>query len=402
VYTFSSEWLNSSIGLANLSVEDEIDCACKSLKLLIAVPMKIDIFKKLALSYRTNESSIKDIDELWEILQWQQSQQALTLYGPFPVLRPDAVYLASLRFADVLPTDLPLSPRMAGFVKSAEPRDVGREAMTLACMIETGATTFNPFTLYSAAGHEQECPLLFFSHILDDIDGFVKRARQAAVKLGKSFFDLKIHIGKLRKAAKLWWKCDSRNRAKPSSLEPAMQSIALAELLSNAFPEQVACLADAHWYAAGLRVRGKDLPKESLTGRILLFCPREDKWVKQQSDHGQPHLKFLFCLELREKPMRTMVIISDSTCDETGFRYGLTCVFRQAGIFVMWLACKGGAKAKDLTMAWLKAPRADFGLTIYNCNDVMTNWLWEDAFADDVKELFLTAQGKCNCKSFFM
>jgi hypothetical protein len=95
------------------------------------------------------------------------------------------------------------------------------------------------------------------------------------------------------------------------------------------------------------------------------------------------------------------VIISDSTCDETGFRYGLTCVFRQAGIFVMWLACKGGAKAKDLTMAWLKAPRADFGLTIYNCNDVMTNWLWEDAFADDVKELFLTAQGKCNCKSFF-
>jgi hypothetical protein len=176
VWEFSSEWLNNSIALANLSVEEESECARKSLKLLIAVPMKIDIFKKLALTYRTNESSIKDIDELWEILQWQQSQQALTLYGPFPVLRPDAVYLASLRFADVWPTVLPLSPRMAGFVKSAETRNVGREAMTLACMIETGATTFNPFTLYSAAGHEQQCPLLFFSHILDDIDGFVKHA----------------------------------------------------------------------------------------------------------------------------------------------------------------------------------------------------------------------------------
>jgi hypothetical protein len=106
VWEFSSEWLNNSIGLANLSVEEESECARKSLKLLIAVPMKIDIFKKLALTYGTNESSIKDIDELWEILQWQRSPQALTLYGPFPVLRADAVYLASLRFADVWPTVL--------------------------------------------------------------------------------------------------------------------------------------------------------------------------------------------------------------------------------------------------------------------------------------------------------
>jgi hypothetical protein len=57
--------------------------------------------------------------------------------------------------------------------------------------------------------------------------------------------------------------------------------------------------------------------------------------------------------------------------------------------------CKGGAKAKDLSLAWAKAPRADFGLTIYNCNDVMTTWLWEDGFANDVKELVLTAQLKC-------
>jgi hypothetical protein len=269
-------------------------------------------------------------------------------------------------------------------------------------VIETGSTTFNPSTLNSAAGHGQECPLLFLAHILDDIEGFVKRSRQATAKMGKTFLDLKINIGKLRKAEKLWWKCDPRNRAQPSSLKPAEQSIALVELFATAFPEQVACLADVHWYAAGLRVRGRELPTISKTGRIVLFNPREDKWVKQQSDQGQPHLNFLFCLELRDKPMRTMVIISDSTCDETGFRYGLTCVFRQAGIFVLWLVCKGGAKAKDLSMAWVKAPRADFGLTIYNCNDVMTNWLWEDAIDDDVKELYLTAQQKCACRSFFL
>jgi hypothetical protein len=273
--------------------------------------------------------------------------------------------------------------------------------MNLACMIETGATTFNPSPLYSAAGHEQRCPLLIFSQILDDVDGFLILAKQAAVLLRKSLLDLKIHIGKLRKAAKLWWKCVPRNRAKPSSLEPAMQSSALAELLSDAFPEQVAYLFDAHWYAAGLRVRGQDLPKDSLAGRIFLFCPREVKWVKQGSDHGQHHLKFLFCLELPAKPMKSMVIIADSTCDEIGFRYGLTCVFRQAGIFVAWLVCHGGAKAKDLTTAWSKAPRADFGVTIYNCNDVMTNWLWDNAIADDVNELFLQAQNQCSGKTFF-
>ncbi len=130
--------------------------AIKSLQLLFLVPMKTNIFKKLALSYRTNPSSIKDIDELWEISQWQQTQLARSLYRPFPVMRPDAVYLASLRFEDVMTTDLPLSPRMAGFVKSAEPRDVWREAITLACMIETGSTTFNPSSINTAAGHDNE------------------------------------------------------------------------------------------------------------------------------------------------------------------------------------------------------------------------------------------------------
>ncbi len=101
-------------------------------------------------------------------------------------------------------------------------------------------------------------------------------------------------------------------------------------------------------------------------------------------------------MELSAKTMRTMVIISDSSCDETGFSYGLTCAFRQAGMFVLWLACNGGAKALDLCQAWSKAPRADFGLTIYNCNDVMTNWLWDYEIADDVNELFLQAQSQCS------
>ena len=409
VYRFSRAWKDSINDIANMSVKDEIAWAVENVKLYIEVPMKMDIFNKFAMPYRINPSSIKDIDELWDIMQWQKGQPEDTVFAPFPVLRPDAVYLANLRFAGGRTTDLPLSPRMAGFVKSAETRDVRREALALACIVATGSATFNPCPLYSAAGHEQnsaaghekECPLLLLSHILDDIDGFVRLARQAATKLNKPFADLKIHIGKLRKAEALWWKCDLQNRARRSALDPDMQSIALADLFSDAIPEQVACLADDNWYAAGLRVRGKDLPKQSQSGRILLFCPREEKWVKHLPDQGQPHLKFLFCMELSAKTMRTMVVISDSSCGETGFRYGLTCAFRQAGIFVLWLVCKGGAKALDLCQAWSKSPRADFGVTIYNCNDVTTTWLWEVAFANDVTELVLTAKLKCSCKSFF-
>jgi hypothetical protein len=290
---------------------------------------------------------------------------------------------------------------MAEFVVAAMSQNVGYEAINLACMIETGATTFNPLPLYSAAGHEKQCPLLVFSQILDDVDGFMVIAKEAVALKRKSLLDMKIHLGKLRKAEKLWCKCVARTRTKPSTLEPAMQSRLLTELLSDAFPEQVAYLFGMDWYAAGLRVRGQNLPKDCISERILLFCPREVKWVKQGSDHGQHHLKCLFCLALPARPMRSLVIIADSTCDEIGFRYGLTCVFRRAGIFVAWLVCHGGAKAKDLTKAWHKAPRADFGVTIYNCNDVMTNWLWDCDIADDVAELVLQARGQCNEKAFF-
>jgi hypothetical protein len=294
-----------------------------------------------------------------------------------------------------------LSPRMAEFVEAAMSQNVGYEAINLACLIETGATTFNPLPLYSAAGHEEQCPLLVFSQILDDVGNFIIIAKEAVSLKRTSLQDMKIHLGKLRKAEKLWWKCVAKIRIERSTLEPALQSRRLTELLSDAFPEQVAYLFDGVWYAAGLRVRGDNLPKACVSERILLFCPREDKWVKKSSDHGQRHLKCLFCLALPARPMRSLVIIGDSTCDEIGFRYGLTRVFLQAGIFVVWFVCHGGAKARDLIQAWGKAPRADFGLTIYNCNDVMTNWLWDEGIANAVAEIVVVARTKCKEKCFY-
>ncbi len=78
------------------------------------------------------------------------------------------------------------------------------------------------------------------------------------------------------------------------------------------------------------------------------------------ADQGEKALHALFCLpHEKEAMMITMVIVGDSSGNETGFRYGLTAVLRQAGIFVLRMVCKPGATAKDLTVAWAKAPRAD-------------------------------------------
>jgi len=69
VYRFSRAWKDSINDFGDMSVTDEIAWAVENVKLYIEVPMKIDIFNKLAMPYRINPSSIKDIDELWEILQ---------------------------------------------------------------------------------------------------------------------------------------------------------------------------------------------------------------------------------------------------------------------------------------------------------------------------------------------
>ena len=93
--------------------------------------------------------------------------------------------------------------------------------------------------------------------------------------------------------------------------------------------------------------------------------------------------------------MLTAVIISDSNCDQPGFRYGLACVLREAGIFVLWTVCRSGAKAKELEEAWEKAPQCDIGLTVYNANDVTKEWLWPESLSADISGMVVAARQKC-------
>jgi hypothetical protein len=127
------------------------------------------------------------MDEIWEVEQWQESRRTDKFYGSFPVLRPDAAYLASLRYKDVGKSVITLSPRMAAFVESAKPLEVERPALLLACIIDCGAATFNPTSISSAAGQDPECPMMCLVRILEDVKGFLKRANNAANTAGTRF-----------------------------------------------------------------------------------------------------------------------------------------------------------------------------------------------------------------------
>ena len=63
---------------------------------------------------------------------------------------------------------------------------------------------------------------------------------------------------------------------------------------------------------------------------------------------------------------------------------------------------KLGANAKELALAWEKAPAVDIDLTIYNGNDFLTNkGVWDDRLATDVKELVVAAKLKCRLRPRF-
>ena len=133
-------------------------------------------------------------------MQWQATQQAQENFGPFPALRADAVYLAQLRYPGVCKSDLKLSPRLAAFVLDAQRHEVWREALHLACLLECDAATFPPNIVDSAAGQEMTCPLLRFSHILENVRGFLDSAREVSNTTGKNLVDIRISVRKLKKA----------------------------------------------------------------------------------------------------------------------------------------------------------------------------------------------------------
>jgi hypothetical protein len=117
-------------------------------QLAYAVPLQVDIFDKLRWQQQKLHA-VKHLFEVYQVLQWRQKPQA-EMFQPHAELRPDLVFLAKLRYQDfheqLTPEQQswPMSPLMITFVQHGLRRGVGREALILACLLETEAVTFIP------------------------------------------------------------------------------------------------------------------------------------------------------------------------------------------------------------------------------------------------------------------
>ena len=98
---------------------------------------------------------------------------------------------------------------------------------------------------------------------------------------------------------------------------------------------------------------------------------------------------------------RTVVVVADSTLGHTAFRYGIQLVLQSAGFRLLWLCVRPGAKAKDFSIMWEKAPKCDFGITIYNGNDFTSkDQLSENVIQDHLQSMVDTSSAKCGTNFF--
>jgi hypothetical protein len=326
---------------------------------------------------------IKHLGEMWEVIQWRKQVQAQK-FQPHSALRPDLVFLAKLRYTDhveQLEPHLkawPMSPLMTSFVQQADRRNVGREGLILACLMETEATTFIPETVAaewatsdrpsSAASQEaqtsaQDHPqtLLNLCRVLEDLNSCLecvyaelgvdstrcRRTRKHKV------MDVKLSVDKSQKTIALWWKIDGNNAWTQSKLSSAEKLNALCSALTVVFPECIAVRSGNRWFAAGRRVRGAALKAVANEEKVFLFQARPSPW-KYKNDHTMVHLRPLFCAPVVPTSLsdqEDVIIISDSMLQHPGVMYGIACMLRKMGLNLLWFVSKGGAGAVELKTA---------------------------------------------------
>ena len=131
--------------------------------------------------------------------------------------------------------------------------------------MQTSAGTFDPLKVRKHADSSVAgCPLLAMSDILKDHEVWLTMARQVAAEQKKTFLDMKIHPGRIKKADKLYLKANKRwCSTEPFDKSTQEQSRLLVSALARAMPELVARTAGGLWFCSGYRVKGGNLPPPS-------------------------------------------------------------------------------------------------------------------------------------------
>ena len=116
----------------------------------------------------------------------------------------------------------------------------------------------------------------------------------------------------------------------PKDMTPDDKQKRLVLELANTFPSWIAKQSTGQWYAAGCRVRGHAIQQCTWPGKILLYNPKPEPWLKKQ-DGGMPHLKAVTYFPLHmmiEEQSHDVVIVSVSTLQESLVIYGVQCLLR--------------------------------------------------------------------------
>ena len=120
-----------------------------------------------------------------------------------------------------------MSPRLFNFVVAARRRGVGREAICLACLMETDGASFAPQIGFPddenelctlSAKPSTAFPLVCMARVLEELDTFLRHAKIEAGNILKKFQELQLSVGKLRKAEFLRSKIDPYRRYSKSLL----------------------------------------------------------------------------------------------------------------------------------------------------------------------------------------
>ena len=93
----------------------------------------------------------KHLAQIWDIAAWRRTGHG-GAYPPHPPIPGEALYLASLCYADAhnavadwqLRYKLPLSPVLQSLIMFADKEGVAREGLVLAILLEHSAASFKP------------------------------------------------------------------------------------------------------------------------------------------------------------------------------------------------------------------------------------------------------------------
>ena len=79
-----------------------------------------------------DSGALSDLDDVWDILQQRKNDgeiASMTGHDPLPA---DLLYIAHIKYANIVSSDLPLCPRLRNMVVKAQNEGIGRSGWRLA------------------------------------------------------------------------------------------------------------------------------------------------------------------------------------------------------------------------------------------------------------------------------